>query len=393
MTSSPTDRRIRRAPERHRPQVLFIPSYRDERMLEGICQYAFEAGWVLDLFFYRTGTIPKDWHGDGILCLLNLPNWSPNMKRFILAQREAGVPMVDLALNDPQVKIPRVLQDDRAIGRLAAEYLISLGIRRLAFCTRTFHHPYKERFAGFQEIAAQKELPCSLIQIPDDFSAEEGLPVEFQQEPPSIDQPLGIMAAADPLANWVIQACQVSGLKIPENVALISVENDRYLCELGTITVSSIDNNALRQGYEAARLLDRLIHGEEAPEEPVYIPPGALHVRESSNLLAVRHPHVANALRQIAQRFRDPELKPAHIAARIPMSARRLHDAFVKYVGRSMYQEITHRRLQYAKKLIQETDQKMWDIAQSAGFSSPEVMSRLFSRWFGHPPSYFRRLK
>jgi LacI family transcriptional regulator len=120
---------------------------------------------------------------------------------------------------------------------------------------------------------------------------------------------------------------------------------------------------------------------------------GALHVRQSTSILATRHPHVATALRYIAEHFADPILTPEQVSAQVPMSARRLHDAFVKYIGRSIYEEILDRRIQCALKEIKKSDRKLWDISENSGFGSPEMMSRLFRRKLGQPPSAFRNPK
>jgi LacI family transcriptional regulator len=199
------------------------------------------------------------------------------------------------------------------------------------------------------------------------------------------------MVAADYLAHWVIRACEAGGLSIPEEVCLLGVDNCREICEFSSVAISSIDNNAFQHGYEGATLLGQLLAGRPAPKEPMLVPPGPLHVRASTDVRATRHPNVALALRVIAEHFNDPFLTPKRLAAKVSMSERRLHDAFVRHVGRSIYQELTHHRLQQALKLIQGTTKKLWDIAQASGFNSPEVMSRVFHRQLGRPPSAFRR--
>ena len=170
----------------------------------------------------------------------------------------------------------------------------------------------------------------------------------------------------------------------------MGVDNCREICELSSVAITSVDNNAFQHGYEGARLLAALMGGRSAPVQPLVVAPGALHVRASTDIRATQHPHVAAALKVIDEHFSDVELTPQQVAAQVPMSARRLHDAFQKFVGRSIYQEIVQRRLQQALKLVQNTDSKLWDISESAGFRSPEVMSRLFRRKLGQPPSYYR---
>jgi LacI family transcriptional regulator len=295
-----------------------------------------------------------------------------------------------MSMNDPSINMPRVLQDNPAIGRIGAEHLASLGIRNMGFLTHTLNHFHQERYEGFRDACQDLGLHCTLIEVPGDFATKNDSAEWLTRHINQDDRPFGIMTAADYLSQWVIRGCASANLSIPDDVAIVGVDNCREICELAPIALSSIDNNAFRQGYEAARLLDRILNDQPPPDDPIRIPAGSLYVRESSSILATRHPHVATALKYIAEHYTDPDLSTKQITDLVPMSDRRLHDAFLAHVGRSVYQEITHRRIQHAIQLIQETDLKLWDISESVGFNSPEAMSRLFRRQLGHPPSAYR---
>jgi LacI family transcriptional regulator len=385
----PMSRKLSKSGLSPKKRIIFLPCYRDERMLEGICAFAYKADWILDTFYYHTGILPPSWDGDGIITMLHVQGANPRLTEFI--RNHSPLPTIDLSLNDSSVDLPRVLLDNRAIGRMGAEHLVSLGIRRLGFLTHTLNHFHRERYEGFRDAAKALGMVTRLIIVPDDFATAFSLSDWLVEHLHTIERPFGIMTAADYLSQWVIRGCNAENLSIPEDVAIVGVDNCREICELSPVDLSSIDNNAYQHGYEAAKLLHSIIDGHPAPAEPVRVPPGALHVRKSSSIMAARHPHVVAAMRYIAEHISDPGLTPKAVARQVPMSERRLHDVFIKYIGRSIYQEIIHRRIQYALELTQETDLKLWDIAETAGFNSPEVMSRLFSRKLGHPPSYFRQ--
>lgn len=371
-----------------RPHVLFLPCYRDERMLEGICQLGAEANWVLDTVYYHTGLLPPSWDGDGILSMLHVPNANPKLTSFIKAHRHC--PTVDLSMNDPSIELPRVLQDNQGIGKMGAEHLASIGCRHLGFVIHKPNHFHQERFEGFKKTAESMGLQVSLLKAPSNFVTRNSSPGWLLKHLPENERPFGVMAAADYLTQWVTKACARADLSIPEDVAQLGVDNCREICELAPVAISSIGNNAFQHGYHGAKLLNDLLTGSPPPAQPIRVPPGALYVRQSTSILATRHPHVATALRYIADHYTNPELTPKTVAAQVPMSDRRLHDAFIKYIGRSIYQEILERRIQCAIKLIKGTDRKLWDIAENAGFGSPEMMSRLFRRKLGHPPSSYR---
>jgi len=359
-------------------------------MLNGVCQFAGEANWILDTMYYHTGQLPPSWEGDGIICLMHVPKADPRLTAFIKANMHC--PTVGLSFNDPSLKLPRVLQDNPTIGKQGAEHLVSMGCRRLGFVIHGKNHFHEERYQGFLAAARELDVPTVLLRAPSNFVTHSGGPNWLTRHIPDGERPFGIMAAADYLAQWVTKACGMAGWSIPEDVALLGVDNCREICELSPVGISSICNNAFRHGYEGARLLQDIMDGKPAPREPIRVPPGPLHVRQSTDIVAPRHPHVATAISFIAENYSDHELTPGTVASRVPMSARRLHDAFIKYIGRSIYQEIISQRINCAMHLIQETDRKLADIAEATGFGSPEAMSRLFRQKLGHPPSHYRNV-
>lgn len=358
-------------------------------MLAGVCQFASEANWILDSLFYHTGLVPRTWEGDGVLCMLQSPECHTPITGFV--RGHLHIPTVDLSWNDHSIEVPRVLQDNAAIGRLGAEHLVSRGCRHFGFVLHDRNSFHEERMQGFAEAIAAMGLAVERIYVPNDYMTTGNGADWLTRHIPEDVRPFGVMAAADYLTQWVCKACDGAGLSIPDDVALLGVDNCRVICELAPVGISSIDNNAFQHGYEGAKLLDQLMNGLPAPASPILIPPGALHVRASTDILATRHPHVATALKYIEDHYADRHLTPKVVAAEVPMSERRLLDAFQKYVGRSVYQEIVHCRLQHALRLVQSTDQKLWDIAEASGFTSPELMSRLFQRQLGHPPSSYRQ--
>lgn len=358
-------------------------------MLNGICQFAYEANWVVDSVYYHTGLLPHSWDGDGIISLLHTPKMNPGLTAFIKAHPKC--PTVDLSMNDPTIDLPRVLQDNPGIGKAGAEHLVSLGCRSLGFVIRQRNHFHQERYEGFREAAKKLGIKTILLRAPSNFVTHKSSPDWLLRHLPDDERPIGIMAAADYLTQWVSKACAIANLSIPEDIALLGVDNCREICELAPVSVSSIGNNAFQHGYQGAKLLQDLLDGKPAPKDPIRVPPGALYIRQSTSIMATQHPHVATALRYIADHFENHELTPKLVAAQVPMSERRLHDAFVKYIGRSIYQDILERRIQAALHLIKETDRKLWDISEDSGFGSPEMMSRLFSRKLGHSPSSFRK--
>jgi LacI family transcriptional regulator len=358
--------------------------------MDGVCRSALENGWILDTLYFFLDHLPSSWNGDGILSMLDIAGQNPAQTDFV--KQHQHLPLVEMSINDASLVAPRVLQNNHLIGRMGAEHLASIGCLELGFALEGENHFHRERLEGFLEGANDCNLKARTIWVPTMSGSNEHANNWLLKEIPE-EKPFGIMAGADYLARRILDICLDSGVSVPEDVALIGVDNTQSVCELSPVQLSSIDNNAYLHGYEAASLLHQLMESGKTNTSDLRVAPGALYSRQSSNLLATSHPHVASALNIISKSFRDPNLTAQRVAENIPMSERRLHDAFLRTVKRSIFLEILDRRINYAKKLIRETDLKFWDIAEQSGFASLEGMSRTIKRRTGHPPSYFRMPK
>ena len=179
-------------------------------------------------------------------------------------------------------------------------------------------------------------------------------------------------------------------MRVPEDVAVLGVGNDELRCPFAPVSLSSVDDNAEGIGREACLLLERVMSGNKIGEMHVDVPPLGVVPRQSTDLLAIEHPQVAMAMKAIHRHFREP-LTAEGIISDVPMSRRRLHDAFVRIVGRSVNDEVTRLRVEYAKRLLAETDQKQSQIAIESGFRSDARLVLVFERSTGFSPGEYRR--
>ncbi len=346
--------------------------------------YAREAGWILNSQMVRYGRAPESWSGDGILSLL-VPA-RPDLIEFV---RSADAPVVDLA---PDVDLPkiagRVLLENERIGELAAAHLFERRFRNLAFFQYNDNLDVQERSDGFcraVETAGGEffhlDWPRAQANHGDSFS---WLVDQISRLP----HPVGIFAQSDHRAVRVLEACGALGLRVPEQVAVIGVDNDEF-CQFAPVGISSVDSNRFQQGYQAARELDRLMAGGEPAAAPIRIPPRDVVVRRSSEILAVEHPQVAAALGYIWQNFRRP-ISVDNVIAVTTMSRCGLYRAFEKYIGHTIAAEISRKRLDAAKELLRHSDEKLYQVAVASGFTNAEHLSRVFRRIVGMTPSEFR---
>ena len=248
--------------------ILDSTSAYQRKMLLGIGAYSREgANWGLYMEDQPAEKLPdlKSWRGDGLI--LSFVN-----RNIVKAVRDLRLPMVGIegqaGWYDPASSIPYFASDNRAIGRLGAEHLIEQGFVRLAYCgyPPTRLTPWSsERAEAFAERAQQAGLPCAVYRGRHTTARQWGdLQHELAAWLESLEKPVGLLAANDARARHVLEASRTVGLRVPEDVAVLGVDNDEIVCELATPALSSIEQGARSLGYLAAALLDKVMAGKQA---------------------------------------------------------------------------------------------------------------------------------
>ena len=284
--------------------------------------------------------------------------------------RALGIPVVDLAEIRMAPHFARVLTDDVAIGRMGAEHLLERGFRHFAFCTAYWHCALEGRHHGFY--TAVQEAAESLVFLDRALytvTGDKHLDL-FSRDLSHLPKPLAVMSFNDDTARMALDACELAGLLVPEQVAIVGVDNNVDVCELAPVPLSSVDPDFYRQGAEAARLLDHLMDGEAPPDEPVRVPPKEVVVRESSNIVAVQPLAVARAVGFIRRSYANNSLRVDDIAAACGLSRRALQNAFGEAMKCTLSEYIRRTRLEHATRLLRETDRPAKEIAVESGFSS-----------------------
>jgi AraC-like DNA-binding protein len=251
-------------------------------------------------------------------------------------------------------------------------------------------------FGGFADRLAMKGLSSHVLP-PANSSASKGgawnwaarrklLVQEFQRLP----KPLAVFGFNDRVAADLIDACHTAGLLVPEEVAVLGVDNDELLCECLGIPLSSVCHDLEGMGYRAAVLLDRLMSGKRLPKLNPRITPKGIATRRSSDMMAVNDLDVAKALRFICDKFTDPLLSVDDIVAVTSVSRRPLEKAFRQELRRTINEEVLRVRLEKVKDLIITTELSVAEISQLTGFTRPNHLFRIFRRQLGMNPKQFR---
>jgi LacI family transcriptional regulator len=197
------------------------------------------------------------------------------------------------------------------------------------------------------------------------------------------------MACYDFRGQQVLDACRRLGLAVPDEVAVIGVDNDELLCELSDPPLTSVVPNMQRTGYEAAALLDQMIAGKTARGQTHLIPPIGIATRQSTDVLVIEDRNVARAVHYIRQHACDG-IQVKDVLRVVPQSRTLLESRFKRLIGRTPHEEILRVRLARVKELLVETDLSLDQIAERTAFNHVEYLSVAFRREIGIPPSQFR---
>ena len=308
--------------------------------------------------------------------------------------RELGIPLVDL--NDTPVfpGIPKIRPDNVAIGHQGAEHFLERGFRHFAFCGFSSEGWSCERRDGFIEALRLAGHRCDVFDvkypgvITPGWNAEQTTAMARWLR--GLPKPAGVMACVDVRAFQVLDAAQHAELLVPEEIALLGVNNDMMRCELSYPPLSSVALNAHHSGYHAAELLDRMLRGEDLGIVDTRIEPLGVVTRLSTEILAVADKHVAAALSFIRVRA-CTGICVDDVVKHATASRSQLEKKFRQFIGRSPQAEIRRVQLARVKELLVETDLPLKTIASMTGFEHDEYMSVVFKRVTVESPGQFRR--
>jgi LacI family transcriptional regulator len=279
------------------------------------------------------------------------------------------------------------------IGRMAADHLLDRGFQQFAFCGFTGHEWSRKRADGFVKRVRSAGFPCVPYESPwggPDAPAWEKEQAAIGRWLTMLSKPLGVMACNDVRGQHVLDACQRSGICVPDEVAVVGVDDDEVLCELCNPPLSSVTPNAQRIGYEAAALLAQLMAGAAPDVQEQLIEPVGVTTRQSSDVLAIDNPQIAAAIRHIREHA-CRGLSVPELLKYVPLSRTVLERQFRKYLGRSPQAEIRAVQLKRARELLVQTDMGLRHIARLVGFEHPEYLSVVFKRESGETPGEYRR--
>jgi LacI family transcriptional regulator len=377
------------------PKVIVIinTSYGDsEAILNGILQYQREHG-VWDVFVDYEGLAESD------------PEWLSQQpwrgvisrtttQRLVDQCAAQKIPLSDLNDCTPFAGVPKVRPDNIAVGHMAAEDLYEKGFRHFYYCGYPNRDWSLDRRDGYFEAlrllgchAEEFSLPFGCGLTPAEYA---GVVAQMTNWLKTIPRPAAIMAAHDLRGRQILEAAQHLGIIVPEELAVIGVNNDEVRCELAFPTLSSVAIDHQRAAYLAAEQLALLMAGGSEAARDIRVEPIRIVTRNSTDSLAIEDRAISAAL-SIVRQEACRGITVDEIVRRATIPRARLERGFRTFLGRSPQAEIRRIQLLNIKQLLIETDLPLKQIAQLTGFEHVEYLSVTFKRIVGETPGRFRR--
>jgi LacI family transcriptional regulator len=379
------------------PRVILLTDLSEEyakNLLKGIVRYSKEhEPWVLCKmpFSYRVeheveGVLAwaKKWKADGIIAQFYNTD-------CVGIFRENGIAAIAQDFKSRFTEIPNITGAHKLAGRMGADYFIRKGFKHFAFYGFKDIVWSSERCLGFREELDRYQLGAHFHEYQNDDFKElwsyESAPLIAWLK--ALPKPVAIMACDDNQGHHIAEVCKQCGLKIPEEIALLGVDNDEAICTLSDPPLSSINQAVEKGGYETARLMTRMIQNLDGHHEDVVVQPTHITTRQSTDIYATNDKYISTVLRHIHQNA-DKKLTIDRITRLVPLSRRLLESRFKQEIGVPIYNYIMNLRIErFAFKLL-ETSDTIVEIADVSGFSDYKNIARQFKKIKGCTPTEYR---
>lgn len=364
-------------------------------LLRGIARYAsIHGSWLprMEPEFYRLSRRQtKDWMKelgtDGVIAHLA-------DVRAIESITNLGVPAVIAGIREPAADAHSLVTHDEAIGRMAVDYFLDRGFRRLAYCGLDEMHWSRQRGEAFQRQAVEAGCEVRVYAQPKSKKlrsdeAESSVLADWLRALPG---PTALLACNDDRAKQILAACKMAELKVPDEVAILGVDNDELVCELESPQLSSIALSVEAAGYAAATLLGELMTGRKSgrTKERIVVSPLYVVERQSTDVLATEDGDVATALRFIREHARAG-IQVQDVAEATALSRRALQQRFRRVLGRSIHEEIKRTRIDHMARLLVTTNLPIAEIARLLQCPEVKNLARYFRERTGLTPAQYRK--
>jgi LacI family transcriptional regulator len=364
-------------------------------IIAGVCDYVRSTRLVWDLlldedFRSRPESI-RSWSGDGVIADFDDPE-------LIDLLGDGHLPVVGVGgsyenADDYPDGIPYVATDNAALVDLAYDHLIDMGLQRFALYSMPPARANRwapQREAAFRRRVEADGMQAEIFYGMPTFALDWELMLDHLVEwLAALPKPVGIIAVTDSRARQILQACIMNNIAVPEEVAIMGIDDDPLLRMLTRIPISSVTQGTRKMGRIAASMLHRRLTGGPLPDAPVLVAPEGINAQASSRHQPIYDPYVMRARHYIRQ-FAAQGVKVAQVADYIGVSRTTLDTHFRRQFGYTVHDEILAFKLQLARQLLESGELSCAEVATHAGFTSLQYMYAVFRRELGCSPLDYR---
>ncbi|BBO33870.1 xylose operon transcription regulator XylR [Lacipirellula parvula] len=360
-------------------------------VVQGVADYARKfAQWnlLIDPRDQSQGwSLPDRWHGDGIIARVSTPLHLDEIAR-------SGLPAVNVDnVFENQEGVGQVTTDEHSLAAMALAHFRERGFVHFAYFAPPSHEYSKKGAQAFFAAVTAEEHDCHIYRP----GYRGGRRISRDEEHNRIHRwlshlpkPVAVLAVDARRGRQLAEICSLERISVPDEVAILAGDTDEFLCNLSSPPLSSIEVASQRIGHEAAMLLDRMMHGEAAPSDPLRIQPVRVLARQSTDVLSIDDPMIVQALRFIqTHAFRG--ISVDDVLREVPVSRRYLELQFKKRIGRLPAEEIRRLRLERGRDLLTQSDLSVEAIAAACGYAGATQFGVAFRKHFGNTPLAFRR--
>jgi LacI family transcriptional regulator len=379
-------------------KIILLTDFGEEyskNLLRGITRYSKDHGpWTfckMPTYFRETIGIDgilqwaKEWEADGIIGQFYNDE---EVKKFT----QANIPVIAQDFKERFTDIPNITGDYRATGRLGAEYFLKKGFKNFAFYGFGNIVWSRERAEGFEERVKEAGYEVHYHELKDSDSTDLWYykPSALSDWLKSLPKPIALMTCDDNQGHHITEAARHAGIRIPDEVSVLGVDNDEMICDLSDPPLSSVELDSEKSGYEAARLMEQMIESKTCSGPDVIVKATQVVTRHSTDIFASKDKYIVSALKYIHGNL-DKNLKVDQVLKEVPLSRRSLEKRFMMTTGYPVYEYIYNQRIEKFTQKLLETDMTIFEIALDLGLSDSKNIARQFKQIKGLTPMEYRK--
>ena len=379
-------------------KIILLSDFSEEynkNLLRGITRYSKDHGpWT----FCKMPTYYRETLGiDGILKWAQ--EWEANgiIGQFYNGEEvekftKARIPVIAQDFKERFTDIPNITGAYRETGALGADYFLKKGFKNFAFYGFGNIVWSRERAEGFEEKIQEAGFDVHYYENKDSRGVDLWYykPSALSDWLKSLPKPVALMACDDNQGHHITEAARHAGIRIPDELAVLGVDNDEMICDLSDPPLSSIELDSEKSGYEAARLMEQMIEDQVCCADDIVVNATQVVTRHSTDIFASKDKYIVSALKYIHGNL-DKNLKVDQVLKEVPLSRRSLEKRFIMTTGYPVYEYIYNQRIEKFTQKLLETDMTIFEIAVDLGLSDSKNIARQFKQIKGVTPMEYRK--